>query len=122
MPEDLEVLQQKAAGLQYIHSRNLSHGDVKPSNFLIFVPTGSIPLIKISDFGQIAAGRSSDGTSGTLNYLAPEIFGMNGTGNVKASDVFSLGCTFFEFLARGTHPFGANRENILHGLSDLSSK
>jgi serine/threonine protein kinase len=125
MPKDAEVLQQMADGLQYIHSRNLSHGDVKPNNFLISAPTDSIPLIKISDFGQIgrtaAGSRSLDESSEALNYLAPELLGINGTENTKASDVFSLGCAFFEFLTRGTHPFGGNHENILNGLSDLSS-
>ena len=59
------------AALQYVHSKNVIHRDVKPEN-LVFASNG---YAKLTDFG-IAKTRRRDNaveTSGTPSYMAPEV-------------------------------------------------
>ena len=116
MPNEWECLLDMADGLQYIHSKNIVHGDIKPRNILISLPDedGSV-RIKISDFGlcrQISERYrfSLDPIKGSPIYLAPEVLQSleKKAGSWSCSgDVFSLGCTYFFFLTKGTHPFGS---------------
>ncbi|XP_059619676.1 dual specificity protein kinase TTK [Phlebotomus argentipes] len=104
--------------VQYIHACNVIHCDIKPGNFLIV--NGRLKLI---DFG-IASNISSDSTSiikhtqaGTYNYISPEALidistdedtQSVGVPKIKISpktDVWSLGCIFFQFIYKVT-PFG----------------
>ncbi len=103
MPSDLKVLYQIACGVNYIHSMQLIHRDIKPQNILISL-TGSV-VIKISDYG-LSRATSSRGTCiisgkrGTQNWMAPEILNQNlkdldiERGSVQ-SDIFVTGCVFF---------------------------
>ena len=117
MPPDKKVLIQIAEGLQYIHSRNLIHRDVKPENILILSgdkPALEPAVIKWTDFGLSKRVANRDGTiwsskKGTEGWMAPEV-------DVKPekviagekSDIFCLGCVFFFFLTPTIHPFGNN--------------
>ena len=49
MPSDVLILYQNAVGLDFIHSRNLVHRDVKPYN--IFISTTQPVHMKLSDYG-----------------------------------------------------------------------
>ncbi|XP_046638692.1 tyrosine-protein kinase Yes-like [Daphnia pulicaria] len=52
MPPAIEVLQQLAGGLEYIHQMNFIHRDIKPGNVLIWVdPATQNVLMKWADFG-----------------------------------------------------------------------
>jgi serine/threonine protein kinase len=134
MPSNKQVLLQMAEGLQYIHSQNLIHRDVKPGNILI---SGDNPAVmKWSDFGlskyiinqkdEASSKVAVDWPKGTEGWMAPEMINSgekSKEGNkFKASkkcDVFSLGCVFFFFLFSGAHPFGNNslerKLNIIKG-------
>jgi len=136
MPSELHSLQHMARGLAHIHSKKLFHRDVKPENILISLPdeSGAVQL-KISDFGLCKPTTengtcSASGIKGTPVYTAPEVLSLggrplDGTRMSYSSDVFSLGCTFFYFLTKGTHPFGSQiikiPNNILNGRPELSS-
>jgi serine/threonine protein kinase len=72
------------------------HCDVSPSN--VFV--SRLGEIKLGDFG-VAVGpgahaRAPDGTFGKVRYLAPEQ--IQGKAPTPRTDVFALGCVFFELL------------------------
>lgn len=75
MPSDQEVLLQMAQGLQYIHSQDLIHRDVKPENILISY--GNSAVIKWADFGLSRAVITGSNTfswsklKGTDRWLAP---------------------------------------------------
>jgi serine/threonine protein kinase len=125
MPDDFDALLQMATGVQYLHSKNYAHRYIEPSNILIFEPTRDDRVfLKISGISNRMRGV------GKHTYVAPEKL-MKTTEGISimmpvfktASDVFSLGCVFYEFLTRGSHPFGdGSSEKILEGKFLLDSK
>jgi len=106
--------QQMCAALTYAHERQIIHRDVKPNNFLL-TKNGQV---KLSDFGLISvmsdAKLTADGrTLGTVQYMSPEQ--IRGKPPLTGStDLYSLGCVFYEMLT-GNPPFiGENPGPILH--------
>jgi serine/threonine protein kinase len=99
---------QACAGLNYAHRMGVIHRDLKPSN-LMFTESG---LLKIMDFG-IARVRGSERLTqvgsivGTLAYMPPEQ--IKGADNDERSDIYSLGCVFYEVLC-GSSPFRGKTE------------
>lgn len=105
-------------GLGYAHEHGVIHRDVKPSN--IMLSDGMSPsqdgCVKIVDFGiakftQLEASQAQALTRtgevfGSPLYMSPEQ--CSGSPVDQRSDIYSLGCVFFEALT-GTTPFvGAN--------------
>ncbi|KAJ7935350.1 kinase-like domain-containing protein [Mycena leptocephala] len=94
-----------ASGLEYLHAKDIVHGDVKVSNVL--VDKGGIP--SICDFGiSKILDRSGFTTSrvGTCPYMAPELFiVISSEGNpempstTKSSDVYSFALLALEILS-----------------------
>jgi len=106
------VLSQITTGLQYLHSLEIVHGNLKPSNILISIPKDhSSPQMKLADFGLSHAVRNQDDT-GYEDQFRPACsdgwspFDADG-GNRNASfDTFSLGLLFAFAALKGVHPFG----------------
>ena len=106
------VLSQITTGLQYLHSLEIVHGNLKPSNILISIPKDhSSPKMKLADFGLSHAVRNQDDT-GYEDQFRPACsdgwspFDADG-GKRKASfDTFSLGLLFAFAALKGVHPFG----------------
>ena len=97
-----------ASGLAYLHDNDVIHRDIKPENILQDERGDYV----ISDFGlstkmrstlRQASMRQNDGFSGTIAYMAPELFTSKPTA-VKATDVWALGVTIHE-MATGELPF-----------------
>lgn len=79
--------------LEILHGRGLVHGDLRPSNLLV----GADNAIRISDFaGSWLQPRNAD-------YSSPET--LAGGAPTAASDIYSLGATYFALLT-GHAPFG----------------
>eukprot|EP00667_Euglena_gracilis_P004389 EG_transcript_4410 len=87
-------LQQILKGLEYLHGRQVVHGDIKPANILVSVNEG----VKVTDFGtSFKASQRNEGglpLMGTANYMAPEV--IQTCRSSAAADIWSLGCTIIE--------------------------
>src|SRR6266566_4163300 len=93
-----------AEALDYAHSRNVLHRDVKPANLL---QIGSHVLL--SDFSVASlidadASHLSTGLAGSPAYMAPEVWGMHPG---RYSDQYALAITCY-FLPRTENLTGAN--------------
>jgi serine/threonine-protein kinase len=103
MPDALHVLTQLAGALDYAHSRNVVHRDVKPVNILV---SPSL-WVWVTDFGIAKSELSTNltmagGVLGTPDYMSPEQ--AKGEDVDARSDLFSLGCILFECVT-GEKPF-----------------
>lgn len=112
-----DMLNQIAAGADYLHERGIVHRDLKPAN--IYLENG---LIKIGDVGLAKfiseSCRSAQTQSvGTVYYMAPEIaHGRYG----KEVDVYAIGVMLYEMLT-GNVPFdGESTGEIL--MKQLSAE
>lgn len=89
------------------------HGDLKPSNILVFK---GVPMI--ADFGlaRVDALARGHGFSGTPEYLAPESWDQDSgrqNGPSASADIYAFGCTLMEALT-GTTPFSGNLAVLEH--------
>ncbi|MCJ1388651.1 Sperm motility kinase 2A [Xylographa bjoerkii] len=93
------------SGLNYMHSQDIIHGDIKPANILvkerhIFYADFGLSRFNISNIGiakseNVATTYSADPGTITARYAAPEI--QQGA-REKPYDVWSLGCVFLNLL------------------------
>ena len=94
-------------GLEYLHSNNVIHRDIKCANILI----GKNGVCKLTDFGgaKILKEEVSVLTTmqGTPNWMAPEI--IKGLGGSRFSDIWSIGCTVLEMF-QGVPPYSDKKE------------
>lgn len=83
-----DIVRQVCSAVEYMHSRQTIHCDLKPSNIMI-TRSG---FVKIIDFG-ISRGNGFerlDFPGGTVGYTAPENFNSDSGASV-AVDVYSIG-------------------------------
>ncbi len=104
----VNVLVQVLSGLAHAHQAGIVHRDIKPANIFLN-HDGSV---KIMDFGVARlTSASMTGTGsivGTADYMSPEQ--VKGAKVDGRSDLFSVGCMFYELLV-GRRPFRA--ENLM---------
>lgn len=96
---------QMLLGLQYLHSKNIVHRDVKPANTLIDVHGA----IKFVDFGAskvyknqktLVVNGEHNSLIGTPHYMSPEVITGEQFSDMKkgAQDIWSLGCCVLEMV------------------------
>ncbi|KAG8940536.1 hypothetical protein FRC04_005218 [Tulasnella sp. 424] len=118
----LRLVIQVALGLQFIHSKGIMHGDIKPKNVLIFEGRPAI-----CDFGTarfVEAQASGSTTSGvaarTVKYASPER--LKGDSKVKntRSDIWSFaGLILYALSLKAPyHAYGSRetQDKILNGI------
>lgn len=113
----IEIMIQAAQALEHAQASNIVHRDIKPSNFLI----DKAGMIKLTDMGlarsmdeEVSTDITRAGTTvGTVDYMAPEQARNSRLADIR-SDIYSLGCTWFQMLT-GKAPFSeGSLTNKLH--------
>ena len=127
---------QMVAGVQAVHSHDIIHSDLKPSNFILVRKAappapggGEAPrreheqyTLKLADFGVSRQLRDSQthlsmaNCPGTLLYFAPEMVHSIGSGTTwshdcklqvtTAVDIWAMGVILHEMLHDGHTPYG----------------
>ncbi|KAJ0963648.1 hypothetical protein J5N97_028770 [Dioscorea zingiberensis] len=103
----LIIAMDAAFGMEYLHSKNIVHFDLKCDNLLVNMRDSQRPICKVGDFGLSRIKRNtlvSGGVRGTLPWMAPEL--LNGSSNRVSEkvDVFSFGIAMWEILT-GEEPY-----------------
>lgn len=133
-------------GLNYLHSKDIIHRDIKGANILV----DNKGTVKISDFGiskrveassllhpqpPFKRGGPRVSLQGSVFWMAPEV--VRQTAYTKKADIWSLGCLIVEMFT-GSHPHpnctqlqaifkiggsgGATSENARPDLPDQASE
>ena len=122
MPTEKAVMLQLMNGLEFIHSKQLAHGDLKPGNVHIFSRQNGFPAVVkwtgldlFKSLDQLG-GCTLTEVKGNPIWMAPELLTLFLEGikspnssvvikRLQLADVFSAGCTIYFFLSGGFHPF-----------------
>ena len=133
-------------GLNYLHSKDIIHRDIKGANILV----DNKGTVKISDFGiskrveastllnpspHLKRGGPRVSLQGSVFWMAPEV--VRQTAYTKKADIWSLGCLIVEMFT-GNHPHpnctqlqaifriggsaGSGGENAKPDLPDVASE
>lgn len=107
----LELASGIARGVHHIHSKNIIHGDLKPSNVLLKKDDDlhAKVLAKIADFGlslkmQESQTHVSNVQHGATGYTAPEVMEQGNCS--KAADVYAFGVVLWDLYMTQISPTG----------------
>ena len=105
--EALGYVKDVASALEYIHSKNINHLDIKPGNLMKRKEDGRIIVIDFGVAKQYAAVISEGCTPACISYgYSPaEQYRKNGVQSFSPqSDVYALAATLFKLLTGSTPP------------------
>ena len=112
--EAIGYVKDAASALEYIHSKNINHLDIKPGNLMKRNKDGRIIVIDFSvakQFGLFTL-RGEQAEQGALmsvgisyGYWSVELYSKNGVQSFSPqSDVYALSATLFKLLTGNTPP------------------
>ena len=107
----IEFLQDIFESIDYLHSQNIIHCDIKPENYVVIFnkeKIDEIPKLKLIDFGNVRKipqkKQKLYNFSGTKEYMAPEI--IDNSGFNEKIDEWAAGIIMYNMLT-GVDPFSA---------------
>ncbi|KAI9207839.1 kinase-like domain-containing protein [Polychytrium aggregatum] len=106
--ERLRLLFQVAAGMAYLHSKDIIHGDLKANNILLDAGLNAV----VTDFGMSKTRNASSSVTqlapgthagGTVLFMAPEMHDLQRPSpSTRRTDVYAFGMTVYQvFNDRG---------------------
>ncbi|KAJ7468568.1 kinase-like domain-containing protein [Mycena latifolia] len=109
-----EILLEIAEGLNYLHSQNIVHGDLRGTNVLIDQHLRAcITDFGLSSLSDVPAGNGLE-QLGSLRWMAPELIDPGSYSGqfspTQASDVYAFGCVCLELYTG--QPLFANVSDI----------
>jgi len=110
-----EYTKQILEGLEYLHSNNIIHRDIKGGNILV----NANRTVKLADFGasttltQFNQTQETTTIKGTPYFMAPEVLANSKYG--RKADVWAVGCTMIQMLT-GEPPW---KDQNIKGLVQL---
>ncbi|KAH8704946.1 kinase-like domain-containing protein [Talaromyces proteolyticus] len=105
--------------LRYIHLQGIVHRDLKPDNVLLD-SQGHVHLADFNVASDFKPGKPLTSKSGTLAYLAPEVY--EGGGYYNEVDWWSLGVTFYECIYN-KRPFeGRSQDTLSESITKAQPK
>lgn len=128
-----DIFIQVCEGLDHAHKKGIIHRDLKPSNIIISKSPDGNDLVHLVDFG-IAKVLAKPGETLTSLTQTGDIFGSplymspeqceGGTIDVR-SDIYSLGCVFYEAFAKeppfaGNNPFKVMLKQVSEPPPDMT--
>ncbi len=110
-----DIIVQICYALNALHTQNIMHKDLKPENIL-YKKTLNGMEVKLIDYGfsRLELDQDTKYVSGTLPYIAPEIYLGKGAG--FSSDFYSLGVIIYRLLT-GSFPFTLDQINAMRSSS-----
>jgi len=121
------IVYQTLKALKYMHTGNVIHRDMKPSNLLL----NSECLVKVADFGLARSVDFKDKEPGrhpvltdyvaTRWYRAPEIL-LGSTNYTKGVDMWSVGCILGELLGGKPMFPGTSTMNQLDRIIEVTGR
>ncbi|GAV29927.1 hypothetical protein PMKS-003433 [Pichia membranifaciens] len=125
-----EIARQIMEAILYVHSKGISHRDLKPDN--VMIAQDDPVVVKITDFGLAKSQEQESRMKtfcGTLAYLAPEVISNKkkqsnnrkrylGNGRITEDlysnkvDMWSIGCLLFVIMTAHL-PFSGSTQDIL---------
>jgi mitogen-activated protein kinase 15 len=121
------IMYQLLKAIKYMHTANVLHRDMKPSNLLL----NSECYLKVADFGlarSIAALEKESEVNPILTdyvatrwYRAPEIL-LGSTKYTKGVDIWSIGCILGELLGGKPMFPGTSTMNQLEKIIEITGK
>ena len=125
--EALGYVKEAASALEYIHSKNINHLDIKPSNLVLRHDDGKVLVIDFGVAKQYDA-VTSEGTTTTPvgishGYSPAEQYRKNGVQAFSPqSDVYALAATLFKLLTGGTPPEAMEIQDEGLPVAELQAK
>lgn len=117
----MELFQKMFKSIEYIHSKNVLHLDIKPENFLVYYNEHQVLTPILIDFGLSHLKTPETPSpifkiSGTKQYMSPEVLRQN---NIDFhSDIYSLGVVLYVYM---TNQFPYSSESLMKWYKNNSS-